>query len=282
MQRIQTDNGLFHGGDPSRGIPGTIVTAKWLNDVQEELVNVITSVGITLGDDQGQLLAAINRLIANAVGNSTALQIVQNIPTSNIGDAVKVLSMLRDFYWRTVGAFNGYVSAELGHYILSPSAQAVPGAVLADGRNLSKSDYRALFEFAKANGLVKPSSQWVAGSYWFVDLVDSFKIPDLRSVFFRALGGDPDNANAMMPLGGYRYDRMQNATGTIRLRAYSLMEDGTGILSWTHMDGVRYNSVSLGGSSNVYEMTLDLSRQVRTGAKTEPENVALNCYIYTH
>ena len=52
---------------------GTVVTADFLNTVQDELCNLITSVGIPLNsetnDDKKQLIAAVTKLIANAVIN---------------------------------------------------------------------------------------------------------------------------------------------------------------------------------------------------------------------
>ena len=52
---------------------GTVVTADWLNTVQDEICNMITSVGIPLNsdgnDDKKQLIAAITKLIANSVTN---------------------------------------------------------------------------------------------------------------------------------------------------------------------------------------------------------------------
>lgn len=38
MNRINTVTGLFAQGDPSTGTKGTIVTADWLNQVQESLM----------------------------------------------------------------------------------------------------------------------------------------------------------------------------------------------------------------------------------------------------
>lgn len=59
--------GYFTNGDPGGGIPATTVQAEWLNRVQEELVGVIEGAGDTLdGADNGQLLAAIQALIADA------------------------------------------------------------------------------------------------------------------------------------------------------------------------------------------------------------------------
>lgn len=52
--------GLFTEGDPVTSVPGTVVTADWLNSVQEEIANVIQGAGDALDKpDNAQLLAAI-------------------------------------------------------------------------------------------------------------------------------------------------------------------------------------------------------------------------------
>lgn len=62
--------GYFTGGDPSAGVPATVITAEWLNTIQEELANVVTGSGLVLDPaNRSQLLQAINVLIA---GVSTA------------------------------------------------------------------------------------------------------------------------------------------------------------------------------------------------------------------
>ena len=63
-----TEDNEFTEGNPVTGTPPTQVTAKWLNSVQREVVAVIEAAGLTLDEeDDGQLLAAINILINNAV-----------------------------------------------------------------------------------------------------------------------------------------------------------------------------------------------------------------------
>lgn len=55
--------GYFTEGDPNTATPATVVSADWLNAVQEELVGVIEGLGITLDKtSQSQLLAALKRL----------------------------------------------------------------------------------------------------------------------------------------------------------------------------------------------------------------------------
>ena len=55
--------GYFTEGNAGSGIPATRVTADFLNGVQEELVNVIVSGGLTPdGSDRGQLLKALKAI----------------------------------------------------------------------------------------------------------------------------------------------------------------------------------------------------------------------------
>ncbi|MES2613876.1 MAG: hypothetical protein V4591_03210 [Bdellovibrionota bacterium] len=62
-----------HFVDGSSTQSGTVVSADWLNTVQDEICNLITSVGIPLNakdnDDRKQLIAAMTKLIANSVTN---------------------------------------------------------------------------------------------------------------------------------------------------------------------------------------------------------------------
>lgn len=54
----------FTGGNPSAGVSPTVVTAPWLNNVQEEICRLIEAAGITLDpENQDQLAAAILTMI---------------------------------------------------------------------------------------------------------------------------------------------------------------------------------------------------------------------------
>lgn len=57
--------GFFTEGDPVGGIPATVVTQAWANAIQEEIVSVILSAGLSLNKTtNAQLLAAIQGMIA--------------------------------------------------------------------------------------------------------------------------------------------------------------------------------------------------------------------------
>lgn len=71
---VDTEDGLFHDGDPSTGTEGTVVSQKWLNPVQgavisnqQELASVLKEAGIKIDPaKQDQLLAAIKKITGTA------------------------------------------------------------------------------------------------------------------------------------------------------------------------------------------------------------------------
>jgi hypothetical protein len=61
--------GYFTGGNPGVGTPATIVSADWLNLVQEEIMNVVLAAGETPSKTTNtQLLSAISTLISSTSG----------------------------------------------------------------------------------------------------------------------------------------------------------------------------------------------------------------------
>ena len=69
MHRIDhataTASNTFTGGDPTTGVAPTVVTADWLNAVQEEIANAVEGAGLTLDPvSSAQLTAAIPLLAA--------------------------------------------------------------------------------------------------------------------------------------------------------------------------------------------------------------------------
>ena len=83
----------FTEGNPAVPTPATVVTADWLNAVQEEIAGVIEGAGDTLDKpDNGQLLAAINTLIAAAVAGFTIAD--NSVTTAKIADAAVTAAKL--------------------------------------------------------------------------------------------------------------------------------------------------------------------------------------------
>jgi hypothetical protein len=90
MPPVNTPDKLFHDGDPTQGIEGTIVTAEWLNndqsavrDVQGELIAVLAEAAMTPDPEkQGQLIEAIKKIVGDGVSDGALLK------TNNLSDLV--------------------------------------------------------------------------------------------------------------------------------------------------------------------------------------------------
>jgi hypothetical protein len=73
MHRIDgpgaTVDNKFTDGDPVAGIQATVVTDDWANDVQEELMSILTAASITpVKGTQNQVLAALRKINGPALG----------------------------------------------------------------------------------------------------------------------------------------------------------------------------------------------------------------------
>jgi len=169
MDCIQTENkavDLFgvgkHGfaaGNPGAGLLATFVSPAWTNGVQEEILNVIRAGGLV---PDGANLAQMLAAIQTLIGNS----------------AVKT-----------------------GDIVLGSGTSVRAGTVTANGALLSRAAYPALFAFATAEGLVTEVA-WAAGAqgrYSVGDGATTFRIPDYRGTFLRALddGAGVDTARAI-------------------------------------------------------------------------------------
>jgi len=82
MHRIDgpgaTVDNKFTDGDPVGGVQATVVTDDWLNDVQENIMAVMTAAGVApVKGSAGQLLASLNSLNAlNGNGRLLNIQII--------------------------------------------------------------------------------------------------------------------------------------------------------------------------------------------------------------
>ncbi len=75
--------GFFTDGNPSLGIPATIVSADWFNAISDELLAILTAAGITpVKATHNQVVAAINLLISNRLG--TAFQVYAGNPNGHV------------------------------------------------------------------------------------------------------------------------------------------------------------------------------------------------------
>ncbi|WP_316154695.1 gp53-like domain-containing protein [Cupriavidus sp. BIC8F] len=111
MERINTPDGLFSDGTAAAGyLDGTVVIAKWLNDMQEEACAIPLAAGLALdGSKRDQILTGLRRLFGgnvttiNTAGatalslansglvliDATAGNITLNLPAANVLAAVR-------------------------------------------------------------------------------------------------------------------------------------------------------------------------------------------------
>lgn len=79
--------GFFTDGDPSGSVPATVVSADWLNAVQEEMCFVVTDSGATLSKtDRTQLKTAIDSIVSTAIAaaNTKKIEVRQTAVSSAV------------------------------------------------------------------------------------------------------------------------------------------------------------------------------------------------------
>jgi hypothetical protein len=79
IEPVETEDGLFHDGDPSTGAEGTIVSAKIMNafqggiiNLQTEMKNVLAGANLTPDDANNAQLVAAVKVIAEAAATAAA------------------------------------------------------------------------------------------------------------------------------------------------------------------------------------------------------------------
>lgn len=175
MERIGTQDGLFSPGNPANNTKGTVVTADWLNSLQEEPANVLEGLGITLDPaDRGQLIDALLANFANilgsasqifrvatAVGNSDAVPLAQALQLIADGEAETTLTDAATVTWdRAVNGGNARVvlggNRTLGSLTNLPAGRYAMLLVVQDatgGRVLSfASTYKGLASYVQSTG----------------------------------------------------------------------------------------------------------------------------------
>ncbi|MDR2551464.1 MAG: hypothetical protein LBD10_14835 [Desulfobulbus sp.] len=209
MQRINTHNGLFAGGNPATNTKGTVVTAEWLNTQQEEIISVISAAGIQLTPaNNGQLLDAIEVLIANSAP-PPADPAIRYLPAGTVLPTTNIGPIWHDDYggimsWQVFTAnganYIGYASIDIGRLALDTQQTVRPGYIKSGTANLSRTAYAALRAWAMHNGRMVAVGAWTAGSVVCADNADgtTFRIYDVRGDFLRCWddGGGVDPGRA--------------------------------------------------------------------------------------
>jgi hypothetical protein len=164
---------LYTEGNPSLGVPATVVGASEMNNLQEELCHVVEAAGITLdGANTSQVLAALLTLIQRGGANTSQLEIVNNqvAPANFAGllfDATYIAAVQIPFAIARATSAGGFV--ENGRVFLSYDQDALTwrisvtsslddagvklgvtaqGQVTYTSSNLSGTGYTGLFRVA--------------------------------------------------------------------------------------------------------------------------------------
>ncbi|HBE6811957.1 TPA: tail fiber protein [Escherichia coli] len=246
MPPINTPDQLFHDGDPTQGIEGTLVTAGYLNnqqgatrDLQQELLNVLGGAHIQPDPQKtDQLLTALRALLLS-----------RKNPFGDIkldGTVQKALENL--------GLGEGS-ALPVGVPVPWPSATPPTGWLKCNGAAFSAEEYP---ELAKA--------------------YPTKKLPDLRGEFIRGWddGRDVDSGRALL---SEQLDAMQNVTGSLIDNTMGSASSASGVFNVGSSSGVKYAAPSTGNAFSYYGVTLDLSRSARTSAETRPRNIAFNYIV---
>ena len=303
MHAIETGDRLFHDGNGTTEL-GTILPAWWLNQVQSELLAVLTAAGIRPDKSQpNQLLAALNKLavvttgnqeiagdktftglttlkkgaiVADSVGDFNANQYLQ-IGSNNVNSyfynkrSGKYLSMRNDGELRYDGKrllnaddLSGMVPSGAVLYFAGQTAPA--GWLKANGAAVSRTAYAALFAA-------------IGTTYGAGDGSTTFNLPDLRGEFMRGWD-DGRGIDSGRAIGSAQGDAIRNITGSIDSgtdQTRQLFDDVTakGALAVSRRNWKRWTSDSGDGYNVPSAFDFDASRVVPTAAENRPRNIAL-------
>lgn len=180
----------------------------------------------------------------------------------------------------------GEGTAQVGTIIYAHILQ--PGYVKANGDLLDRSEYVALYQYAKENNLILSEADWVndmQGMFAEGDGVNTFRVPDLRGQFLRGVD-DGAGEDAGRVLGSKQGDAIRNIVGDInsvnKEPNHIFLGDtvgGNGVFKTINNGskvGIVVGTVQNYGCDSV---DFDASRVVPTANENRPKNIALIAQI---
>ena len=276
----------YQNGNPSAGIPGSIVPAAAIEHPQRELLHVILKAGLTPDENT---LTQLYEAIVKIVGVEVPLASVMEAGLVKIGDglqigedgtlSVKSSDLLEDWrkswigvprYWRSTVLPDDHCWANGDFVSFSnwPELHAVYEAGGLEGMLLG---WDATEEEQAANlGKWRPDSSIPTGLY----------TPALSGQFVRNWMPGGDN-----PAGGWASDAMRALTGIASFARGSgggsiLMDDTEGVF---HVDR-NGNSIQAYTGSSIYfplsRLFFDSSRNTPTGPENVPPHVWQPAILY--
>ena len=269
----------YQNGNPSAGIPGSIVPAAAIEHPQRELLHVILKAGLTPDEDT---LTQLYEAIVKIVGVEVPLASVMEAGLVKIGDglqigedgtlSVKSSDLLEDWrkswigvprYWRSTVLPDDHCWAN-GDFISFSNWPELHAVYEAGGLEGMLLGWDATEEEQAANlGKWRPDSSIPTGLY----------TPALSGQCFRNWGQGADSQ-----AGGWGRDEIRNITGNIGF-THAGSRNGTGALKpsggtqvFSHWDGSYLGSnTSLG---------FDASLSIPTGPQVVPQHVWQPVVLY--
>ena len=276
----------YQNGNPSAGIPGSIVPAAAIEHPQRELLHVILKAGLTPDEDT---LTQLYEAIVKIVGVEVPLASVMEAGLVKIGDglqigedgtlSVKSSDLLEDWrkswigvprYWRSTVLPDDHCWAN-GDFISFSNWPELHAVYEAGGLEGMLLGWDATEEEQAANlGKWRPDSSIPTGLY----------TPALSGQFFRNWAQGADN-----PAGCWASDAMRALTGMASFARGSgggsiLMDDTEGVF---HVDRNGPSTQAYTGSSNKFQLSrlfFDSSRSTPTGPENVPPHIWQPVILY--
>ena len=255
MHRIDTStatgDGRFTEGDPLVPTPATVVSADWLNSVQEELVNTLSAAGIAPDKtNNAQLLAAIRHLVGTINTPYEALR-------------KNLIGVPR--YWRSTTLPANHVWAN-GDFVLFSDWPELKKVYDGGGFNGMLLAYNADNATIAANlGKWRPNAANPTGLY----------VPKLSEQFFRGW-----TLGASREAGSWQSDTVREVYGSIDGRNSWHYVQGTGPFAIKGVVNYYLAQLVEGGDGTFASFDFRLSRSVPTGPVTVPPHVWQPFIIY--
>lgn len=170
LPKIDSEDGLFHNGNPATGTQGTRVTDTWLNNVQEhmrdfgiEIRYLLAKAKLTANPaKQTQIYDAIKAII----GTERPLYSGYDSDNESLGATAKVIKILKGFIDSNTRSFSNYIpNSKKSNAVNSTSADTVATSFAA------KTAYdKGVEALDKANTKADKTNPILTTNKWYADM----------------------------------------------------------------------------------------------------------------
>lgn len=173
-------------------------------------------------------------------------------------------------YWKKLSFGGGGTHVGAFEWCLATTPPAGWLNLSLDNGLLPRATFPELWEYALGSGNLLDDVTWqaertangVCGRFSTGNGIDTFRVPHLREVFIRAPGG----ATAV---GQFQKDAQQNITASHTGQSANV---SVGVGGAAYKPGSVYDQLQA-GSTNMYGVSFDASRQIRTATEVRPVNI---------